>query len=186
MLSRAFTRREKVLLTILALLLVFAFYYLVIEVRVGDAIDSYKEQIAFDDQQIAALSAQKAKMDAMKAELEEIMKQDDPIIVPDYDNLQEVMIFLNTVLSITNDYSINFGNAQMPAEGSYIVQRDVQINFSAPSYDVAKTVISGLQDSHFCCRVSNVSIVPGVNGHAITDGNVSVGLSMSFYEAKRQ
>lgn len=190
MLSRAFTRREKTLLIILAFLLVFAFYYLIIEVRVGDAVEAYRQEIELSDQKLVAYRARIARMNAMKAELEEIRKQTDPVIVPDFDNLESVMDFLGVTLSVTKDYAISFAEVQLPAEGEYIVCRNAQISFEAENYTTAKSVIRKLQDSPYCCTLADVSIAPEVQGRyiprdSVQENSVRATVSVTFYEAER-
>ena len=183
MMSRAFTKREKILMTILAVMLVVAFYYLVVEQRIGGAIEQAEADIAFYETENPILQAQKDKIDYMKAYLEEIYKQEDPQIVPEYDNLQQVMLFLNTVLSTTNDYSISFGTAQLPEGSGYIATRYVAINFASPSYAVAKQVVRNLQDCPYCCTLQNLNIMPANSGNAVVSGNVNVSLNVVFYES---
>lgn len=183
MLSRAFTKREKILMTILALMLVVAFYYLVVEQRIGGAIEQAEADIEFYQTENALLQTQKDKIDYMKGQLEIIHQQDDPQIVPPYDNLQQVMLFLNAVLSTTSDYSISFGTAQLPDGGSYIATRSVAINFASPSYPVAKQVVKNLQECPYCCTLQNLNIMPAVSGYAVTEGNVNVSLNVVFYES---
>ena len=187
-LSRQFTRREKILLLVLAILLVAAVYYLVIQQGVAEAIDEAESRIETLETESSILQVKYAKLCSMEDELEEIHKDPDPVIVPAYDNLQQVMMYLNTVLSTANSYSINFQTVTEPEEGGYIAQRAVSMNFTCPNYAAASSMISALQKSPYCCKLADMSIAPiteaGTTGTgSVESGSVSVNLTMTFFES---
>ena len=109
-LSKQFTRREKVLLIILALLLLFAVYFLAVHRPVTEALDRIRTESETISSDLVVLEAKHQRMEQMQKELDEILAQPNVAEIPTYDNLQQVMDFLNTVLRSASEYSLSFQN----------------------------------------------------------------------------
>lgn len=182
MFSHVFSRREKALITVLALLLVVAFYYLVVEKRVDEAIATAEHDISYYQTQNNALIARKAKMDNMKRQLDEIYAKGNLVIVPPYDNLENVMEFLNGVLIESDGFNINLGNVAGAADG--IVSRNISINFVTGSYASATEILANIQSSPYCSTVQNVNISSN-GGPTINEGAVKVSFNIVFYETTK-
>ena len=68
-LSKQFTRREKVLLVILALLLLFALYYLAVHRPVTEALDCIQAESETVSMDLAVLEAKQQRMVQMQREM---------------------------------------------------------------------------------------------------------------------
>ena len=187
-LTKEFTRREKVLLVILALVLLFAVYFLAVHRPVTEGLDRIQMESETVSADLMVLEAKQQRMEQMQAELDEILAQPNVAEIPDYDNLQQVMVFLNTVLSSASEYTLNFQGLQQPDDGG-ILRRTMQMTFVSTSYDVAKSMIEYLQNCPYRCQLSDFSIVPaGTNAQsagnnaALLDGPVQVSMTVTFYE----
>ena len=188
-LSKQFTRREKILLVILALLLLFAAYFLAVHLPVTEAladIQAQKENISSD---LMVLEAKQQRMEQMQAELDKILSQPNVAEIPAYDNLQQVMDFLNTVLRSTSEYTLSFQGLQQPEKGD-ILRRAMQMTFACPSYAEARSVIEQLQNCAYRCQISDFSMAPLVTekqardtNAALLDAPVQVSLTVTFYES---
>ncbi len=190
-LTRQFTRREQVLLLILAVLLLFAVYFLNVHLPVTEAIESARTEREAASTEVTILEAKQKRMDEMQQELDAILSQPHVAEIPTYDNLQQVMDFLNTVLGSAADYSLSFQGLK-EAEDSVILRREMQMSYVSTSYDEAREVLQELQNCPFRCQIGEASIEPfipeGVSRDvtpALTDGPVEVTLEVTFFENAR-
>ena len=107
--------------------------------------------------------------------------------IPKYDNLQQVMDFLNTVLSSASEYTLSFQGLQQPEDGG-ILRRAMQMTFITLSYDGARSMIEQLQNCPYRCQLSDFSISPVSAGGqskdaaSLLDGPVQVSVTVTFYE----
>ncbi len=186
-LTRQLTRREQVLLVILALLSLFAVYFLAVHLPVTEAMEraeAERETISID---LMVLEAKQKRMDQMRQELDAILAQPNVAEIPDYDNLQQVIDFLDAVLSSTGEYSLSFRGLQR-SEDTGILRREIQMTFVSPSYDGAREAVERLQNCPFRCQLSALAIAPAAGqtpNTALTDGAVQVSLTVTFFENVR-
>ena len=187
-LSKQFTRREKVLLIILALLLLFAVYFLAVHRPVTEALARIQAESETVSADLMVLEAKQQRMEQMQKELDEILAQPNVAEIPTYDNLQQVMNFLNTVLHSANEYSLSFQSLQQPEDNS-ILRRAMQMTFVTLSYKEARDMITQLQNCPYRCQLSDFSIAPATaDGQsrdtvaALLDGPVQVSLTVTFFE----
>jgi len=190
-LTRQFTRREQVLLIILALLFLFAVYFRVVHLPVTEALENARIERETISADLMVLEAKQQRMEQMQQELDAILSQANVSEIPNYDNLQQVMDFLNNVLSSTGEYSLSFQGLQQ-SEDSAIIRREMQMTYVSPSYSDAQNVLEQLQNCPFRCQLSSLSMTPSTaNGQsrdstiALTDGPVQVSLTVTFFENRR-
>lgn len=189
-LSKQFTRREKVLMVILAVLLLAAGYFWLVHQPVETALASIAQQQANADDLIMVLEIKSKRLDEMRAELETIRSDPGTVEIPTYDNLQKVMIFLNKTLAATTDYDLSFQQVVMPEAGN-IIRRTIDMTFQCPSYTAARAVATQLHASPYRCQLGDLSILPAANENGVsrsddlTQGAVSVSLSITFFELKQ-
>ena len=186
-LSKPFTRREKILLCLLGLILVGSTYYFAVHQPVERALQTLSVQQEDTQARITTLEETERYLNEMRAELETILSQPNPTATPKYDNLQQVMVFLNTTLSATDDYSLAFQPVEVPEDGS-VVRRVIQMSFTCPSYEQTRSVVETLYHSIYRCQLSNLSLssdTPGKKGQGgdLTVGSVRVDLTATFFES---
>ncbi len=189
-LTRQFTRREQVLLLILAVLFLFTVYFLGVHLPVTEALERVRAEREAVSADVAALEAKQRRMDRMRQELEVILSQPHVAEIPTYDNLQRVMDFLNAVLSPAEDYSLSFQGPRQAGD-SAILRREMQMSYVSPSYPAAREVLERLQNCPFRCQLSALSMEPFAGDGqsntdaALTDGPVQVSLTVTFFENVR-
>lgn len=194
--KRALTRREKVLLGFLAVLLIAAAYYLLVHRTVVDTMARIAAEKQTIETEILINEAKAQKLATMKKELAEIESQGVKSVVPEYDNLSKEIVFLNSILSGTTDYTINFSSLTT-TEG--IARRVTNLEFTSSSYTQSCKIIEELQNCEYCCRLGDVimepiaqyngeyfSVVQGYGSYdadySILRNPLSVKVSMTFYE----
>ncbi len=184
-LTRDFTKREKILLVVLGVIIIAAAYYLLVYSQVETGIASAKassqsieDNLVITQAKIDQISAMQAEMDALSAD-EGTLKS----YMPSYNAGKQELDFLHTTLSETIDYYVNF--TDLTLEGDQI-RRDFGLQFTATDYEQAENIIKTLEESEIRCLVANVYITPKENGTDLLDGNVVVSLSGTFYETLKE
>ena len=93
--------------------------------------------------------------------------------MPEYDNLQAVMVELNTILADCQEYSLAF-QSDDPEDAIYA--RRATIPFTCGSYDQARDVLQRLHDSPLRNLITDVQITEQ------DDGSVKATAAMLFFE----
>ena len=182
MLKRNLTVKDKALVAALAILLVAAVYFLVVDIPVRNGIASAQSQMEDTQMNIDLLNAKAIKLKSMRDELEVLKADGDAREIPTYDNLSGVIKFLNSVLGSATDYQVTM-NTSMPGDGAEkVVRRTAQVSFECDNYADAKASILKLENSDNLDRVSNLVITPLENGEDIMDSPVKVSVSITFFE----
>lgn len=185
-LSREFTLREKILFGVLALLLLCVLYFYTVHMPVTSGIENAQASRDEIEAELTILQAEKERMNALQAELDESRSGPSVVTIPNYDNLDLLMSFLNGVLGSAEEYSLSFSGVSMPGEeGGNIARRYMQLTFTSPDYPSARAIINQLQGAPYRCLLNETSITPAKGGNdasEIFSGAVQVNLSMVFYE----
>ena len=154
-----FTTKEISMVVFLVIFLIGITYYLAFYKPIqADLTDLANQSIDLDNQ-ISMAMTKVANMKNMQEEIDEILSQPKSEIteIAPFDNKEVVFNMLNGILMRTSDYSLNFADPQIEADG--FVRRNVSMQFNCPSYEEAKAVIQDLTKSNWRCLVSNCSIV---------------------------
>ena len=129
MMDREFTPREKGMLLVLAVLLLALGYMKLFYAPVQQAVeDNQQRQTELQDQALIE-QTRALKMQVMEKELEELKAGNavPDAQVPDYDNVQRVMIELNAILARAQEYSLAFDDVSLDDSG--LVRRPVELTF---------------------------------------------------------
>ena len=178
--KRSLTAREWILLGLLGVVALVSGYVMLFYMPMTARRDAAREETELCRLQAEAAQARLEEKRRMERELEELFAgEGEPVRLADYDNLQPVMLELNTVLSETEDYSLSFGTVDTSRT---IVRRSISLTFTSGSYEEAKSVLQQLNDSAFRCMLSDLSISLGQTG----EGLVSVSGTIVFFEYKPQ
>ncbi len=98
--------------------------------------------------------------------------------VAEYDNIENVMLQLNAILSQADEYSLSFNEVSTDDNGS--ITRPVDLSFTASSYTAARSIINNLYQCPYRCAVSDIS--ESAENDLATDGEIRVDLTVTFYE----
>lgn len=174
--KRKLTAREWVLLGMLAVIAAVSGYVMLFYVPMTTARDSALAETETCKLELEAAQLRLAEKRRMERELEEIFAQEEaPLGLATYDNLQPVMLELNTVLSDTQDYSLSFATVDTSQS---IVRREISLNFTCVGYDTTKAVLRRLDDSLYRCMLNHITISLGQSADDLT----SVSGSVVFFE----
>ena len=156
--KHVFTTREKVLLVILAVLLIAVGYWKLILTPINDSIAQLQSQTNSEQDAMLQSTAQLARLQQMKRELEELLADPNAKPLPAYDNAEQLLVELNTILSGAVEYTLNFGSTYPLEEGSSIVCRPISLVFTASTYDGARAVLDALHGSDYINQISDLTM----------------------------
>lgn len=178
--KRKLTAREWILLGVLAVIVVVSGYVMLFYLPVTSARDSALAETETCKLELEAVQLRLTEKQRMERELEEIFAREEaPLSLAAYDNLQPVMMELHAVLDGTEDYSLSFGTVDASQS---IVRREISLSFTCGSYDAAKAVLQKLHNSMYRCMLNNITVSLG----RASDNAVSVSGSVVFFEYQTQ
>ena len=96
--KRAFTTREKVMLLVLTVLLIVIAYFKLILEPINNSIDEYQSETAAEQDEILQNTELLTRMSQMQKELEEILPRATPRRFRNYDNSGKLLVELNSIL----------------------------------------------------------------------------------------
>jgi len=179
MLSRRFTKREEILLLILALILLAELYYLLVHQRVKNefAEAEMRTEIAQVSYDMEAAKAEK-KQEMLK-KIEKATADESVRPLPDYDNATNVVAYLNGVLAAAEEYNLVFNAVDF---SSYAAMRPISMSFSCLGYATVRGIVSQLETGPYYCEVTGLSMSAEGGISDMTAGLVSVQMTAVFYE----
>ena len=184
MLTYTFSRREKALILGLAIVLVVIAWYMLVFKSTTEQIEQIQTEISIVDEESAVASAKVSQMAYMNNIIEKRKAQGvKPTPVPEYDNLQALMTFLDSVMSRTDTYQLSFG--ALDVQSSKYILRPVSISFTCDSYDTAESVVKALASGPYPCIIDSVSTSDGTYRNTYRDTAYTVcsgAIKASFFE----
>lgn len=181
MTSRTFTTREKVLTLILTILLITLLYVFAVDRPIRASMENASQRMEELEATIEIEEYFAAELAQMHKELEAIDYGKNSIsYTPEYDNVQMLVTYLNSVLVRTDDYDLRF----MPITHSgRLASRGIQMTFKCESYRMANSIITQLANSPYSNNVTALKI-ESTSGdeNDITSGGVKVVLTIVYYE----
>ena len=177
-LNRSFSRRESILLLILAVVLIVGVYYLVVVKGTSDTIQQNESEYAEVQTEVATGKTLLAQRKAMKAELDSLGSNASLPVVGTYDNLAAEVDALNGLLGNAEAYNISF---DAPKLSGTTVRRDATITFTMSDTAQVTDVIKALDKGSWACDVKDVAVSAAFN----SDGsmkNVSGSIMLTYYE----
>lgn len=167
--NRSFTTREKILLLLLTIMILGVGYFKLFYQPMQEQITANQQrQIAVEDQfSVEAVRLQRMKN--MQNEIEQFKQSGATVYseIPPYDNIQNVMIQLNTILGQAKD-------------DSKLVIRPIEVSFTATDYATVHTVMDELYHCRFRCAIEQIAV--SANENLSVNNDISVSLSITFYE----
>lgn len=178
MMRREFSKRERILLLVLVVLILGLFYYLAVQKTIVATTKEAQLRIAEAESQLLIEEAKLEKLISMEAQLDEIKNNPDVSFakIPDYDNIQLLMIELNNILAKSAGYNLNFSNVDF-TQG--LARRTINMSYQAQNYTIAKSILAELVNCKYKSLVGSIGLSGQDN---LNNGAVSVQLDITFYE----
>lgn len=158
--KREFSKREKILLVIFAVMILVVGYFKLILEPINNSIDDYNTkcddiQIEIDQKMVTA-----RKVQLMEKEIE-AMKESDLEPIPLYDNSKSLMLDLHKILADSIEYSLSFPGL---IRNDYIVCRPVLMEFTAETYEDVRDILDRICASEdTIMEISDLSVTESLN-----------------------
>lgn len=173
-LSRDFTRAEKVLIALLALVLVGLAYYQFVDKTVRTSIANYeaeakdlRTELNAAEKRLEALKSVQNNLDALEAEGRLSW-------MASYNNSKSEVAFLNDILSDAEQYSVTFSDVSRTGDQ---IRRRFTLQYVAADYQSAQDIVARLCASEDRCLVDDITCTISSK-----DGSVSIKQTATFYE----
>lgn len=171
--SRDFTRTEKILIAILALILLALMYYQFVDKTVRDTVTYANIEARSLETQIEAAQAKAVRLASLQRSMDELREKGELSWMPSYNASKPEVAFLNDVLKDTLSYSVEF--ASVTRSGDQI-RRSFKLRYATGGYRAAREIIEALRSGENRCIVGDVKC------SISTLGLTSVDASATFYE----
>ena len=172
-LSRDFTRTEKILIAVLALILLALAYYQFVDKNVREAVANAESEAQMLQTELDAVQIKLNTALQIKNNMDQLEAEGKLSWMGSYNNSKEEVAFLNGILAGTLKYSVAF--AEITRSGDQI-RRSFTLEYQTPDYLSAQEIIVKLQESRNRCLVGDVKCTVD------NDGYVTVRQSATFYE----
>lgn len=184
MFKYTFSTREKIMLGLLVVVALAVAWYQLLYMPIQNRIAELDSQIAATQDEIVMRRATAASLENMQSAIAEYeSKGYTPLFLPSYDNTQQLMAYLNGVLSVTSSYSMSFDAPTKADDGT--VHRSGSINYSVADYASARSVVNSIARGPYSCRIDSLGITDKNVGSDSSKGSgsaVSVNLQVTFLE----
>lgn len=178
--NREFTKREKVLLLIFAVLLIAVGYYKLLLEPINNQIESYRSLTQEEQMQMETAQLQAVRMKQMETEIAQAKAAGIERTIPDYDNSAVLLPQLYQIMDSTIEYAMDFD--EITFEGN-IAARPVRIEFEIANYQKARRVIDKLCTTGYAMQIEDMTIQ---EARTTDKRSVHTYLSITFFEAVRQ
>ena len=177
LMSRDFTLKEKIVLLVLALVLLGAFYYFCVDQPVRHAISNTVSEREELTTELAGLNQTVATLKRMQTELDTLEGNTVYGKMGSYNNSKAELDELNTILKAAQSYDISFNDV---TREDNLIRRSFSLTFTVSDYDEAQEMVTKLCQGEWRCIVSDISFASPDSD--LSQGSVSVGLDATFYE----
>lgn len=171
---RKLTIRERVLLICLAIVAAVSGYVLLFYMPMTRQAQAFQTRIEEAQTLNLQLETRLTEQQQMQAQTVQLTNQGGLPTMPTYNNLQAVMVELNSILADCQEFSISFQGDETVEDN--IFRRQVTIPFVCADYDTAQRVLRRLHDAPLRCLLKDVQLTQE------DGGAVSVTASVTFFE----
>ena len=180
-LNRSFSTREKVLLLILAIVLVVGAYYFLVVKNVADTLAANQAELEEVQAQIDAQTALAQARTRMESELSELGDGQSLPEVAVYDNIRNELNELNGLMASATSYDLTFDQPRLDGD---LVRRDVKVSFTVPDYRSALDMVSKLENGSYRCLINDVTLTGKLLADGSVDG-VAATLDVTYLETTK-
>lgn len=182
--KRPLSKRELVLLAVLVVVALFAGYFQLFLAPVESRKAQAQERLVQAQDAEVEEAAKLQQMQKMQAKLEKLKNSQEYLStgIPNYDNIDNVIVQLDAILSAAGEYHLTFSNVTY---GDDMVLRPIQMSFTASNYAAAKQILANLYGCPYRCSLSKITVATDSDNAAqgsIAKRKVTVTLTATFYE----
>lgn len=180
-LSRDFTRKEKVLIALLLLILTAMAYYQFLDQPVREGIANAQAEQASLQVELDAVNEKIRTLEKMRRELEQMTASDTMSLMPSYNNLKAELALLNDILKDTLQFSITFSDVTRKGDQ---IRRNFTMQFSTRNYAEMEWVLEQLTNSPYRCLIGDLRCAWVTNRYNWVEYErvINVTATATFYE----
>lgn len=180
MINREFTRREKIMLLVLAVLLLGLGYFKFFWTPMQNDLKIQQQRLADVQDSLMIEQTKLLQMQQMEKKMEELKASGavPDAEVPVYDNVKNVMVQLNAILTRAQEYNLSFH--EIGTDDNGIITRPVELSFTAADYATARGIINDLYHCPYRCGVSDITV--STENDLTSGSDIQVSLTITFYE----
>jgi len=171
--GRQFTRTEKTLLIILAVILVGLVYYKFVWTNIEATIATANAEADTLQSDLDLAQTELANLQRMQAELDEIEAGAHVSRIESYNNSTAEIAFLNDILDDTIQYSVSFGDVTRSGD---TIRRNFTLQYQTRNYAAAEAITEALSNGSMRCLVGDMRCSTD------EDGLVTVSETATFFE----
>ena len=171
--SRNFTRTEKLLIVLLFLILAGLAYYQFIHKTVVQGMANAAAESEQLRTELEVAEARLTQLQALQDKMDVLESSGDMTWMSSYNNAEAEVAFLNDILARTLNYSVSFSNISRSGDQ---IRRSFSLSYTTPDYKSAQDILRRLCESENRCLVSDV------NCSIAADGSVTMNQTATFYE----
>ncbi len=186
-----FNKKEKVLMTILALLLVGVAWYFLVFSPCQQSTQRIETQVSSTQTQVDLAASKLQSMDSMQSSIDaDKQSGKTQVTMPAYDNSQAALVQLNGALADTESYTLSFNDLDWSTSG--VVKRGIDVVYGCSSYATARQVLDKLTSGTYPCTIDSVTISNSSAGskvstsssgtRSVSSSATSVRVHVTFYE----
>ena len=171
--SRNFTKAEKILLVLLAVLLIALIYYHFVYRMVNQSIASSQAEKQSIQADLSVAQQRVSQLEGMQSELDDVMGTEKASRMESYNNSKAETDFLSSILQSTKNYSIAFSD--VTRNGNQI-RRSFTLQFVVKNYKDAVYIVDDLTSGEYRCLVDDVN-------YSLSDNkDIYINLTATFFE----
>lgn len=173
--NRELSKREKILLLILVLMVLALGYFKLLLEPINDQIASLRANTDIEQTQLQTDSIRLAQLEQMRAAIAAIKATGEERAIPQYDNDERLMADLQTILSSTLHCTVDC-TAGTTQDG-YLMLRPVVLTYTTATYAQSRAIIDALSGSDNVNYLSNVDV-----SFNDKEGTYETTLAVTFFE----
>ena len=174
--SRDFTRREKVTLFGLLILLIAILYFQCVDRPVRTSINAARAEAQEIETEMSIVAAKVRQLTKMQNELDDVKGSGVLSRMESYNNSSAEISFLYDILAETQQYNIEFSDITRNGDQ---IRRNFTLKFRTRDYDAMRNVITRLCASEYRCLVDEIRCQRTINER---ESYVTANVTATFYE----
>ena len=174
--SRDFTRREKLTLFGLLILLIGILYFQCVDRPVRTSINAARAEAQEIEAEMSVAAAKVRQLTKMQNELDDVKGSGVLSRMESYNNSSAEISFLYDILAETQQYNIEFSDITRNGDQ---IRRNFSLRFRTRDYDAMRNVITRLCASEYRCLVDEIRCQRTINER---ESYVTANVTATFYE----
>lgn len=170
LLSRNFSKKEIILIVVLAVMLLGLIYYRLFYVNIKSSIDSARAEASTLQTEVDMAQLKVAQIGKMEKDMQDLSGTPK---MGSYNSSRPETIFLHNAFTGIPDYSISFD--EVTRNGDQI-RRNFSLQYKVGSYNEAQAILTKLTSGEYRCLIGDMSC------KVDKDGAATVNLEGTFYE----